>query len=210
MDHQRSAVTNKGEKMSLDEKLTIKIACEGAMVLEIDDIDPYQDDLKELSEIDYGKLRAEILEEGFSFCLDVWFNPEDQRWKTIDGHQRLRVLKNMRDAEFFHIPPIPCSIVLAENVWQAKKKILSGTAQYGKMTNQGLYKFSTTNMIALPQLEKMALPIAMPRFVQEFFEDPATKVPPAPKEGAQEFGEGEFSKFEHTCPKCGFGFNGAK
>jgi len=29
-------------------------------------------------------------------------------------------------------------------------------------------------------------------------------------EGAQEYGEDEFSEFEHKCPRCGFEFNGDK
>lgn len=32
--------------------------------------------------------------------------------------------------------------------------------------------------------------------------------PPNEKEGAKELSEGDFQVFQHTCPQCGFGFNG--
>jgi hypothetical protein len=117
---------------------TIEIKCKGSSLAQINDLVPFQGNLKDLSEENYKKLRKEILELGFSEPVSVW--EHDGVLKILNGHQRLKTLKMMRD-EGFEIPPIPISFIQAKDDEEAKKKILALTSQYGNITSHGLREF---------------------------------------------------------------------
>lgn len=117
---------------------TIKIACKGADTKDIDELEEYQGNLKSLSTANYKKLRKEILELGFSEPISVWQNNGSSF--ILNGHQRLRVLKKMRE-DGYDVSAVPVNYVDAENEVEAKRKILSLTSQYGNMTEDGLYEF---------------------------------------------------------------------
>lgn len=114
--------------------MSIKIECEGSGLIDIDDIQPLQGNLKSLSKESYIKLRKEILNEGFSAPFFIWKN------KILDGHQRHRVLQKMR-AEGIAIPKLPYVKIEAKNEKQAKQKLLAFASQYGEMEAHGLYEF---------------------------------------------------------------------
>jgi len=154
--------------------------------LPIEDIHPFQGNLKDLSKDNYAKLRKQILDLGFSSPIHVWKNTETKKYQTLDGHQRIRVLSEMKNAEKYKIPELPCVEVFADSEHQAKKKILALTSQFGEITSQGLFEFASLNNIGLDDLKDLRLPeIDMGKFEAEFFDKPLDskgedEVPPAP------------------------------
>lgn len=117
----------------------IKIKCRSASEINIDDLVPFQGELKELSDDRYKLLKNDIVSLGFSEPISVWVN--DGQYFILNGHQRVKTLKRMRDQENFEIPLIPISIVEADSIKEAKTKVLAMASQYGEVTGQGLYEF---------------------------------------------------------------------
>ena len=156
-------MVNSGEKV-------VRIACEGAAELNLDDLTPIQDDLKELSVENYQKLRGDILNLGFSEPISIWAH--DNANLILNGHQRYFALKHMRDMEGYSVPPIPVSWVEADNLEEAQLKILSLTSNFGEVTPEGLYKFMNKAKIPLERVKaSFRLPeINMPLFEEEFFD----------------------------------------
>lgn len=120
---------------------TVHIAITGAGTIDVAEIYPLQGDLVELTDENRKRLRNEILSTGFAFSPHVWRNPLDSTIYLLDGHQRVRVLKELRE-EGVVIPPIPVTFVEAESAAAAKRRILQARSQYGKMTEQGLASFA--------------------------------------------------------------------
>lgn len=168
----------------------IKISCIGAATLELEQIEPFQGSLKELSKENYDKLRKQIIELGFSEPCSVWKTPEG-RYKAINCHQRLRVLTEMKRSEGFKIPRLPVSFIEAESEFEAKKKVLALTSQFGEITNESLFEFASIANIDLDTLKNFRFPeLDMKKFEQSFFEDPPEEKPKKTK----------------TCPECGHEF----
>jgi hypothetical protein len=134
---------------------TIKITCNGATTVSLDEVTPLQGDLKSLSREDYSKLKRSILKYGFSFPFFLWQNGKKKF--SLDGHQREKVLKKMRD-EGYEIPKLPAVLIEAANEKEAKEKILLVSSQYGHMTEQSLVKFLSDVAIDLEELDLMKLP----------------------------------------------------
>jgi hypothetical protein len=119
----------------------IKIECAGAGTLLLEDFNELQGDLKTLLKEDYEKLRKEILVHGFSFPPNVWFNPEDKKFYLLDGHQRVRTLKQLVKQEGYECPPVPYSVTHARTWQQAKRKLLGAASQYGRLSSEGLLEY---------------------------------------------------------------------
>lgn len=156
---------------------TIKVACHGTELIGIDSLEPFQGNLKDLSAENYEKLKKEILDLGFIDPISVW-KFEGKNY-VLGGHQRLRTLKAMRD-EGYLIPEIPMTIVEADDVKEAKRKILALTSQYGEITGDGLYQFALDAQLSVQEIEEsFRFPeINIPSWKLEFFED--NTVPPGP------------------------------
>ena len=116
-------------------KKEVKVACQAAATIKLEDIKPFQGDLKELSEPSYQKLRQAILRHGFSFPLFIWKDGKDNY--CIDGHQRDKVLRRLR-GEGYKIPPLPCAFIQADDEKQAKEKLLMAASVYGEINSAGL------------------------------------------------------------------------
>lgn len=114
----------------------IKISCQGAGVLPLSSLLPYQDELKTLDTEDHEKLRREILEEGFSYPFAVWESPKSEFF-ILDGHQRRKVLLRLQ-IEGYALPAFPVIFVHAEDAETAKHKLLAAASNYGKITKKGL------------------------------------------------------------------------
>lgn len=132
-------------------KKQITIACQGAHALDLDEFTELQGELKSLSTDNYAKLRDEILTDGFSFTPHVWHNGGKNY--IVDGHQRLRTVRQMVEKEGYFCPPIPVSYVMAENLNHAKRKVLAAASQYGVIERQGLYEFMTGAEITLAEVD---------------------------------------------------------
>lgn len=151
---------------------TIRIACKGAYDADINYLIPFQGELKSLSKENYEKLKKEILELGFSEPVCVWQAKEGELPFILNGHQRVRVLHQMR-SEGYEIPPIPVTPVMADDIKQAKRKVLALTSQYGQIERQGLYEFMESAELSLKEIEEsFRFPeINLDDFAKEFYED---------------------------------------
>lgn len=193
---------------------TIRLSCDVRDSLPLDMLNPFQGSLKDLEKEDYNRLRKEILDTGFAFPVHVWWFETEQRWCIVGGHQRVRVIRELRDAEGFTIPQVPIVKVLAGSYSEAKRRVLQDASQYGKVNRDGLYEFSLDAGINLKDLtESFRLPdMDMGSFGQEFFSDSELSNPDAPESippvvGSKELNEDDFQEFEKKCPRCGFEFD---
>ena len=116
----------------------IRIECEAADLIELDELSGFQGALKALSDEDHAKLRNVILEYGFSAPIIAWRDADKRH--VLDGHQRMKVLHGLRE-EGYRIPPLPVSWVTARSKAEAKRKLLTIASSYGKMTKKGLVVF---------------------------------------------------------------------
>ena len=130
---------------------TINITCKGADYLDISEMVHFQHDLKILDDINYEKLKSKILSLGFSEPIGIWKN--NNKNYIISGHQRNLTLTRMRE-EGYEIPLIPISIIEADNIKQAKKKVLSLTSQFGEITQAGLADFCQNNDFNIDEIQK--------------------------------------------------------
>ena len=116
----------------------INVSCSGAALVDLDELNPTQGNLKDLTKENYTKLKKQILKNGFSFPFHIW--KDGKMMRCIDGHQRIRTLKAMRD-EGYYIPKLPVDYIDAKDEKHAKELILANISEYGNMTQQGLYEF---------------------------------------------------------------------
>ena len=122
------------------EPIEVKIACRPTADVSLDEVLDLQGNLKDLSEANYVKMRNSLVEYDFSFPLYIWIDPEGKKF-IADGHQRTKVLKQMR-AEGIVMPQLfPAYEVLAKDKIEAKKKLLLLNSRYGKMTREGYDEF---------------------------------------------------------------------
>jgi len=98
----------------------------------IKDVKFTQENLKDLTEVNYDKLKKSIEKHGFAFPLAVWTDKDDTKW-VIDGHQRIRVLKQEGWLE-----PVPYISIPAKTLREATELLLKITSQYGTITQEGL------------------------------------------------------------------------
>jgi len=130
----------------------IRVTCQGADLVDLEQLYPLQGSLKSLSDRNYKKLRQVIIEEGISFPFFVW-KQRSKLW-TLDGHQRDRTL-NMMAMEGWRIPKVPVDYIEADDVKHAKKKILLISSQYGKMTETSLVEFAEAADLDLGELNSV-------------------------------------------------------
>lgn len=139
-----------------------------------------QGNLKTLDREGYFKLRQQIVENGFSFPIQVWFN--EGVYKILDGHQRLRVVKQMI-GEGWECPLLPVSVTFAETLEEAKLKLLGGASQFGYATDDSLAEYlfnmgigkdgvlkELTTKIQIPNLDEM-------KFIKSHFEVENEEIP---------------------------------
>jgi hypothetical protein len=151
---------------------TIRIACEGAAQLELDSLQPFQGDLKELSNEAYESLKNEILKTGFAFPFHVWRDGGINH--LVGGHQRLRVLQKLKGLGYT-VPALPVVYVDADDYAAAKRRVLQDASQYGRVSGEGLKQFVLDAGIDLADLvANFKLPdFSFPEFAGEFFPKPA-------------------------------------
>jgi hypothetical protein len=172
----------------------IRIACKGATALDLEEFHEFQGELKTLSKPDYERLKKEIDANGFSFAVHVWKNKG--KHFILDGHQRLRTVKQMV-AEGYRCPAIPISIVDADSLKQAKHKLLAAASQYGQVTGQGLYEFMHEAGFEQAELESFRFPeIDFEKFSAEFFKDIVGEPEPEPTKLSDNFIVPPFSVFD--------------
>lgn len=183
---------------------SIQIKCTGTTAVDIENLEEFQGELKSLSKENFEKLKKEIIENGFSFPVNVWKN--DGKYYILDGHQRTRTIRKMME-QGWKCPPLPVSFVEADTREQAKHKLLAAASQYGKVESQGLYEFvMEADMLPTVLEESFAFPeVDIPKFLEENFDLAAR-----PNGLGQDIEQAEAKPTELTrCPSCGaeFGIN---
>lgn len=104
--------------------------------IKISEVKNLQGDLKTLSDKNYKKLKLRLEKVGFKYPLYLWNN--DGVFYNLDGNQRQKtILKAWGDIE------VPYVEIEAANEIEAKKEILAISSQYGEVTKEGFYEFST-------------------------------------------------------------------
>ena len=144
----------------------------------IDQLIAFQGDLKKLSDENFNKLRTKILESGFNFAPHTW--KTDKGYFILDGHQRIHVLKQlikqgyeMRDTDGDILEGVPCNIVEADSIEDAKDKVLQAVSQYGKLTEEGFLDFTADLDLDFTQFD---LPdFQLPKLDDDFEFDPKEK-----------------------------------
>lgn len=153
----------------MDNLSTIRIACEVKDFLPLEDLTEIQGDLKVMSEEDARKLRNEILTTGFAFPIYVWKQPKGKNY-ILGGHQRYRVLCEMA-AEGFNIPRIPVVYLKAKDLEEAKRRVVQDVAQYGRISEPGLFDFMKEANLGIEHLvTDFRLPdVDLEEFRESFF-----------------------------------------
>lgn len=170
------------------EKL-IRVECSGADAVAVENLIPFQGELKTLEDSAYQELRTDILELGFSEPISVWRHEEKNY--ILNGHQRLKTLQRMISEDGYSCPPIPISLIEATDIKTAKLKVLALASSFGKVNSKGLFDFMVAADLTLADVEgKMRfheLPIES--FKVEFFDDnkvePQTEPDAVPEVGPE-------------------------
>lgn len=117
----------------------IKITCQANALIPLADLTELQGNLKSLSRDNFMKLSNEIIKDGFSFAVHVWKN--EGKTYILDGHQRIKTIREMVKSKEYYCHEIPVVLVEAENYKAAKRKVLAAASQYGKTEETGLLEF---------------------------------------------------------------------
>lgn len=149
----------------------IEINCKGSRKVDLNELRPFQGNLKELTKANYYKLRGLIQTMGFSFPIFVWEAPDEQKY-ILDGHQRVRTLTRMVTEEGYICPEIPIADVKADSFQEAKKKLMAAVSGFGNVTKDGLYEFLSENEWELGFLdESFSIPdVDIGDFKSEYFD----------------------------------------
>lgn len=185
--------------------ITIRIACDVRDYLPLDELLAFQGDLKSLSDVAYEKLKREILDTGFAFPVHFWRDPDGKCW-IVGGHQRTLTLSRMRDVDGFKIPRVPVVRVLADDLRQAKRRVLQDVSQYGKVSADGLVPFIDESGF---DLKDVAGSFQIPDINLDFLAKAIDFEPPKKVEFLAK-GKTESASEDHhahECPRCGHGFD---
>lgn len=150
-----------------------------------------QGKLKELSELNYKKLRESILKYKFSFPVFAWRDSKSKIW-IMDAHQRIKVIAIL-DNEGYIIPKLPTVFIEAKNKREAKELLLLQNSNYGKLSQSGMDIF--INEVGFE------IDISM---MDGILEIPELKGWDLGIEDEPNEREVEEQKTPNQCPKCGY------
>jgi len=124
----------------------IKINCETKEYVAVDELQELQGRLKRLDKIEKDKLKKNFIKNGINFPIFVWKN------KIIDGHQRVKVLRELKQ-EGYKITKIPVVRINAKSEKEAKEKIILANQMYGKASKKSWYEFFLENNISIDEFK---------------------------------------------------------
>ena len=145
--------------------MDINVTCEASKRLSVEELLEFQGELKTLHVKSYNRLKNSIMKYGFAFPMFIWKGKN----YLLDGHQRLRVIKNER---FNIVGGVPVVEIDAKTEKQAAELVLLASSAYGKETEQGLYEFTEKFNIDLRSWDLLEMPeIDEDRFRAAFYDD---------------------------------------
>lgn len=162
----------------------IPINCAGSRTIKYTEFKKFQGKLKEMSKVNYDKLKGQILEHGWISPVYVWNEIE-----ILDGHGRLLVLDTLIK-QGYDIAEIPVVDIMCKTRKEAGKILLAINSNYQTITKDGLYEYMCDFEILPIELENFVLPnIDMESFNAEF------ELEPNP--------ENDKGTEDKVCPHCG-------
>lgn len=182
--------------------------CTVETTLPLDYLTVLQGDLKILSDEAYKKLKKSILKHGFIFPFFVWDDSETNRIFILDGTQRYTTLKRMKK-EGFSLPQFPVIQIEADNLQDAKEKLLSAASSYGQFNKEGVEAF-LFDLKDLSFGESVEIPFLDFKEVKKEKDEKKTEVKSherSLRNNSTEVDLSKFEKFDCECPKCGFQWN---
>ncbi len=116
----------------------LHVECEGRELLSLDSLEEFQGEMKTRSESDVVKILRSVRDYGFSFPF-FYAHLDDHRY-VLDGHGRLLALQIFRQLGG-EVPRLPACRVDAEDIDDAKQKLLRLNSRYGTIDLEGLKDF---------------------------------------------------------------------
>ncbi len=150
-------------------------------------LDWFQGNLKELSKVNYEKLKKSLIEKNFISPFYVWKN------QILDGHHRKKAME-MLEQEGYTIPEkLPAVHLDLKDKKEAAGVLLAINSQFAKITEDGLYEFMNDFEIDISDMSDFELGnIDMDKFGAGYFDISQ------PTEAIDDK--------TTTCPKCGAEF----
>lgn len=118
----------------------IKIRCQGADNLTLEEIVLFDGNPKKSSVEDLEKLISLIIELGFVVPFHIWKQPNGGPL-LLDGHQRIAALREMGNRGFKLPDKYPVDYIEAEDLTAAKKILGAISSQYGRYSKKKLAVF---------------------------------------------------------------------
>ena len=138
----------------------INIKWDTSEQLALDELIPFQGNLKQRSQADIDKLKESLQREGLIMPFAVWKN--EGKYYILDGHGRHEALRQLAmtiDSGVQLTDKYPCLIIHADTEDDARKALLQITSQYGKITKAGVKQFTASiPTYVAPSIEKYVVP----------------------------------------------------
>lgn len=164
----------------------------------LDRLVPYDRNARTHSSEQIAQIAASIQEFGFTNPILV-----DGKDGIIAGHGRLQAARELA------MDTVP--VVVLDHLTPAQKRAYV-LADNKLALNAGWDDELLAEEITALQLEDFELSTLgwSDSDIADMLDPEGINEPAKEYEGSQEYGEDEFSEFEHKCPRCGFEFNGNK
>ena len=178
----------------------IEVRCTGSDYLALSEMQPLQNNLKELTEDAAQRLKNSIIDHGIFFPFFVWKAPGGEN-KYIDGHQRDHILLILQK-EGYELPEkYPVCFIQARDEKEAAQAILLQTSRYGKINDETLYDYINAFDLVntWPDFSfKLDLPdIQLPEFNEDWITESL-------EENINEKEIDENIETTNECPQCGY------
>lgn len=125
-----------------------------------------QGSLKEMSAVNYEKLKESLVKNNFIMPFNVW--QEGSKVWILDGHHRQKVMQ-LLEQEGYKIPDkLPANFINCKDKKDAFNKLLVYSSIYAKITDDGLYELISTNELNFDELSQQ---IDLPNINLEYFKE---------------------------------------
>jgi len=125
-------------------------------LIEWNDLEWLQGNLKDIPENSFNKLKESIKTNNFLMPFNVW--EQNSKVWVLDGHHRLKALQEL-EKEGNNIPKLlPANFIKCKNKKEASKLVLVYSSIYANVTEQGLTDFMFDSGLTIDDLGMVDLP----------------------------------------------------
>lgn len=139
----------------------IRIKCDYTELLQADQFEEFQGDLKTHKPQERRKLKDEIKQLGWTAPVYLWFDlsKDEKTAKILDGHQRIGAVTELIEEGWVVMDKdgkegIPVIYIMAETEQEAADILLGYNTSFAKITTDGLVAFAARHDIDLEKLKK--------------------------------------------------------